>query len=400
MDATTERAAAQATHREFLAQRVRRVKPSGIRRFFDIAATMKDVISLGVGEPDFVTPRHICEAAIASINAGETHYTSNYGTLALREAIAGELHARYGLDYDPKTEIMATVGVSEALDDALRALVDPGDEVLVADPGYVAYEAGIIFAGGVPVPVPTRAENGFEPLAADYAALATPRTKAILLGSPNNPTGAVISREQLEGIAQLARERDLVVLSDEIYSRLVYGTEHASIASLPGMWERTVTLNGFSKAYAMTGWRIGYAAAPAHILEAMLKVHQYAIMCAPTDAQAAALEALRHGEDDVQAMVAEYTRRRTLMVDGFNGMGLTCHAPKGAFYAFPNITSTGLSADEFTEKLIQEEHVAVVPGDAFGEAGAGHIRCAYCTAYEKIEEALTRIARFVQKYRG
>jgi aminotransferase len=397
MDTTT---AQPTTHREFLAQRVQRVKPSGIRRFFDIAATMKDVISLGVGEPDFVTPRHICEAAIASINAGETHYTSNYGTLALREAIAAELHARYGINYDPKTEIVATVGVSEALDVALRALVDPGDEVLVPDPGYVAYEAGIIFAGGVPVPVPTRAENDFEPLAEDFASRVTPRTKAILIGTPNNPTGAVISREQLAGIAQLAQERDLVVLSDEIYSRLVYGVEHVSIASLPGMWERTVTLNGFSKAYAMTGWRIGYAAAPAHILEAMLKIHQYAIMCAPTDAQAAALEALQHGEPDVQAMVAEYARRRRLIVDGFNSMGLTCHAPKGAFYAFPNITSTGLTADEFTEKLIQEEHVAVVPGDAFGEAGAGHIRCAYCTAYEKIEEALERISRFVQRHRG
>jgi aminotransferase len=392
METTAQRPAAR---RELLAQRVQRVKPSGIRRFFDIAATMPDVISLGVGEPDFVTPRHICEAAIASINAGETHYTSNYGTLALREAIAAELQLRYGLTYTPANEIMATVGVSEALDDALRAVIDPGDEVLVPDPGYVAYEAGIIFAGGVPVPVPTRAENDFEPLAADFAALVTPRTKAILIGSPNNPTGAVISRTQLEGIARLAVAHDLVVLSDEIYSRLVYGAEHISIASLPDMWERTITLNGFSKAYAMTGWRIGYAAAPAHILEAMLKVHQYAIMCAPTDAQAAALEALQHGEDDVQAMVAEYARRRALMVAGFNRMGLTCHAPHGAFYAFPDITSTGLSADEFTERLIREEHVAVVPGDAFGAAGAGHIRCTYCTAYDKIEDALTRIERFV-----
>jgi aminotransferase len=397
MDATTERATTPSARREVLAQRVQRVKPSGIRRFFDIAATMPDVISLGVGEPDFVTPRHICEAAIASINAGETHYTSNYGTLALREAIAAELQARNGLTYHPTNEIMATVGVSEALDDALRAVIDPGDEVLVPDPGYVAYEAGIIFAGGVPVPVPTRAENDFEPMALDFAALVTPRTKAILIGSPNNPTGAVISRAQLEGIARLAVAHDLVVLSDEIYSRLVYDAEHISIAALPDMWERTVTLNGFSKAYAMTGWRIGYAAAPAHILEAMLKVHQYAIMCAPTDAQAAALEALQLGEDDVQAMVAEYARRRELMVNGFNRIGLTCHAPRGAFYAFPDISSTGLTADEFTERLIREEHVAVVPGDAFGAAGAGHIRCAYCTAYEKIEEALTRIERLVRR---
>jgi aminotransferase len=400
MDMTTAPAKAAASHREFLAQRVQRVKPSGIRRFFDIAATMKDVISLGVGEPDFTTPRHICEAAIASINAGETHYTSNYGTVALREAIAQELATRYGLTYDPADEIMATVGVSEALDDALRAVVDIGDEVLVPDPGYVAYEAGIILAGGVVIPVPTSAANGFEPMAADFANRITSRTKAILIGSPNNPTGAVISRTQLEAIAQIAQEHDLVVISDEIYSRLVYGAEHHSIAALPGMWERTITLNGFSKAYAMTGWRIGYAAAPPHILEAMLKVHQYAIMCAPTDAQAAALEALRHGEADVQAMVAEYQRRRLLMMAGFNRMGLPCHEPHGAFYVFPDITSTGLTADEFTEKLLSEEHVAVVPGDAFGAAGAGYVRCAYATAYEKLEEALTRIERFVARQRG
>ena len=388
------------THREFLAQRVQRVKPSGIRRFFDIAATMHDVISMSIGEPDFVTPRHICEAAIASINAGETHYTSNYGTVALREAIAEHLQTRYGLTYHPADEIVATVGVSEALDAALRAVVDIGEEVLVPDPGYVAYEAGIIFAGGVPVPVPTRAANGFEPLAADFASRVTPRTKAILIGSPNNPTGSVISRTQLAGIAKVAQEHDLVVISDEIYSRLVYGVDHISIASLPGMWERTITLNGFSKAYAMTGWRIGYAAAPRHILEAMLKIHQYTILCAPTDAQAAALQALHHGEADVVAMVTEYDRRRQLLVDGFNRMGLACHVPRGAFYAFPDITSTGMTAAEFTEALIKEERVAVVPGDAFGEAGAGFIRCAYCVAYDQLEEALTRIERFVTRHRG
>lgn len=388
------------TRREFLAQRVQLVKPSGIRRFFDIAATMKDVISLGVGEPDFVTPTHICDAAIAAIRAGDTHYTSNYGTVALREAIAHELTTRYGITYDPRTEILATVGVSEALDDALRAVIDPGDEVLTPDPGYVAYEAGIIFAGGSAVAVPTYAANGFEPQAADFAARITPRTKAILIGSPNNPTGAVISRTQLLGIAKLAQEHDLLVISDEIYSRLVYGVEHIAVASLPGMWERTITLNGFSKAYAMTGWRIGYAAAPQHIIEAMLKVHQYAIMCAATDSQAAALEALQHGEPDVQMMVTEYARRRQLMVDGFNRIGLTCHAPKGAFYVFPNISSTGMTPDAFTEALIKEEHVAVVPGTAFGEAGANHVRCAYCTAYDKLEEALVRIERFVQRHRA
>ncbi len=387
-----------STGREFLTERVRRVKPSGIRRFFDIAATMPDVISLGVGEPDFVTPRHICEAGIAAINEGRTHYTSNSGTIELREAIAQELHARYGLTYAPNGEIMVTVGVSEALDAALRAVVEDGDEVLVPDPGYVAYEAGIIFAGGTPVPVPTRAENGFEPQVADFASRVTPRTKAILLGSPNNPTGFVLSRAQMEGIAALACTHDLLVISDEIYSRLVYGAEHISMAALPGMWDRTITLNGFSKAYAMTGWRVGYAAAPRHILEGMLKIHQYAIMCAPTEAQAAALRALQHGEADVQAMVAEYTRRRALMLGELQRIGLPCHEPRGAFYVFPNITGTGLTAEQFAEMLLREEHVAVVPGDAFGEGGAGYVRCSYCTAYDKLEEALTRIERFVRQH--
>jgi aminotransferase len=375
-----------STGREFLAERVRRVKPSGIRRFFDIAASMPDVISLGVGEPDFVTPRHISEAGIAAINAGQTHYTSNSGTIALREAIAHELQARYHLMYAPEGEILVTVGVSEALDAALRAVVEDGDEVLVPDPGYVAYEAGITFAGGVAVPVPTYAANGFEPQVADFAKCITPRTKVILLGSPNNPTGFVLSRAQMEGIAALACEHDLLVISDEIYSRLVYGAEHISMASLPGMWERTITLNGFSKAYA---------AAPRHILEGMLKIHQYAIMCAPTESQAAALQALQHGEADVQTMVAEYARRRTLMLEGFSRIGLPCHEPRGAFYVFPNITGTGLTSEQFVEKLLHEEHVAVVPGDSFGAGGAGYVRCSYCTAYDKLEEALTRIERFV-----
>jgi aminotransferase len=388
------------TRRNPLAQRVQRVKPSGIRRFFDIAATMEDVISLGVGEPDFVTPQHICAAAIASIEAGETHYTSNYGTLALREAIAVELQRRIGVTYDPASEIMVTVGVSEALDCALRAVVDVGDEVLCADPGYVAYEAGIIFAGGVPVPIPTRPEDDFAPRAAAYAAAVTPRTKAILIGSPNNPTGSVIAREELEAIAHLAQEHDLVVISDEIYSRLVYDAEHVSIASLPGMRERTLLLNGFSKAYAMTGWRVGYAAAPRFFLEAMLKIHQYSIMSAPTNAQAAALAALQHGEPDVQTMHAEYARRRDLIVRGMNQIGLPCYAPKGAFYVFPSIAATGMDADTFVEKLIAEELVAVVPGDSFGAQGAGRIRCTYCTSYEKIEEALERMGRFVARHRA
>ena len=389
-----------STTRNMLSERVRSVKPSGIRRFFDIAASMPELISLGVGEPDFTTPEHIREAAIASIRAGHTHYTSNYGTLALRQAIARELSERNGLIYRPENEICVTVGVSEAVDLALRAVIDPGDEVLTPDPGYVAYEAGIIFAGGVPVPVPTTAATGFAPQAQAFAERITPRTKAILLGSPNNPTGSVITRAELEGLAALARQHDLIVISDEIYSRLIYGVEHVAVASLPGMWERTITLNGFSKAYAMTGWRVGYAAAPPAILEAMLKIHQYAIMCAPTDAQAAALQALEHGEPDVQSMVAEYQRRRHLMVAGLNRMGLTCHDPSGAFYVFPDITSTGMTSEAFVELLIREEQVAVVPGDAFGHAGAGYVRMAYCVAYDRLTEALDRIERFVYLHRA
>ncbi len=386
--------------RDPLASRVRRVKPSGIRRFFDIAATMEDVISLGVGEPDFTTPDHICQAAIRSIEAGNTHYTSNSGTIELRRAIAGELKKHTGVSYDPAHEILVTVGVSEAVDLALRAVVEIDDEVVTPDPGYVAYEAGIILAGGVPVPVPTSAADGFEPRAAAVAAAVTPRTKAILFGSPNNPTGSVISRAELEGIAAIAQERDLIVISDEIYSRLVYGVEHVSIASLPGMSERTIMLNGFSKAYAMTGWRVGYAAAPRVILEAMMKIHQYAIMCAPTDAQAAALQALGEGEPDVERMLAEYARRRRTIVDGFNSIGLVCHEPRGAFYAFPSIAITGMTADDFTEKLLNEERVAVVPGDAFGAQGAGYIRCTYCAAHDKIEQAIERIGHFVARHRA
>ncbi len=384
--------------RDVLAQRVRSVKPSGIRKFFDIVATMPDVISLGVGEPDFVTPEHIRRAGIASIERGDTHYTSNYGTLELREAVAAHLERLYGVRYDPRTEIMVTVGVSEAVDAALRALLDPGDEVLVPDPGYVAYEADVVFAGGAVAPIATRVEDAFEVKAAAVEALVSPRAKVLLLGNPNNPTGAVIERPELERIADVAERHDLLVLSDEVYSRLVYGSQHACVAVLPGMRERTILVDGFSKAYAMTGWRVGYACAPAHILEAMLKVHQYAIMCAPTASQAAALEAIVAGEADVAAMIADYDRRRRLMVDGLNRVGLPCYEPKGAFYAFPSIAGTGLSSDEFAEKLLFEEAVAVVPGSAFGQAGEGFIRCAYCTATDKIEQALERMARFVAKH--
>ena len=384
--------------REVLSQRVRQVKPSGIRKFFDIINTMPDVISLGVGEPDFVTPVHIRQAGIRSIELGHTRYTSNYGMIELREEIAAMLQRRYGLSYDPKTEILVTVGVSEGVDLAMRTIIDPGDEVISPDPGYVAYEADIVFAGGVPVPVPTYAKFDFGVRASEIEAAITPRTKMILIGNPNNPTGAVVPRAELEGIAKLAVEHDLIVSIDEVYSRLVYEQEHVSIAALPGMRERTILLDGFSKAYAMTGWRIGYVAAPVHILEAMLKVHQYAIMCAGTAPQEAALEALRNGEDDVQMMHADYARRRRMFVDGLNRIGLTCCEPRGAFYAFPYIGNTGMTDEEFAEKLLLEEQVAVVPGSSFGAAGVGYVRCAYCTAYNKLEEALVRIERFVKKH--
>ena len=384
--------------REVLSQRVLKVKPSGIRRFFDIINTMPDVISLGVGEPDFVTPEHIRQAGIASIQQGHTRYTSNYGLLELREEIAAMLQRRYGLSYNPMTQLLVTVGVSEGVDLAMRALIDPGDEVISSDPGYVAYEADIIFAGGVPVPVTTYAQYNFAVRASDIGAAITPRTKMILLGNPNNPTGAVIPREELEGIAKLAVEHDLIVASDEVYSRLVYNTEHISIASLPGMQERTLLLDGFSKAYAMTGWRIGYVAAPAHILEAMLKIHQYTIMCAGTAPQEAALEALRHGENDTLIMRDDYAQRGRMFVDGLNRIGLPCNEPRGAFYAFPQISHTGMTDDEFVEKLLAEEQVATVPGSSFGAAGTGYIRCAYCTATNKLEEALVRMERFLKRH--
>jgi aminotransferase len=383
--------------REVLSQRVRQVKPSGIRKFFDIINTMPEVISLGVGEPDFVTPSHIRQAGIRSIELGHTKYTSNYGILELREELAAMLHRRYGLTYNPANEILVTVGVSEGVDLAMRTIIDPGDEVISPDPGYVAYEADVIFAGGVPVAVPTFAKYDFGVRAAEIAAAITPRTKMILIGNPNNPTGAVVPKIELEGIAELAIKHDLIVAIDEVYSRLVYTQEHLSIASLPGMRERTILLDGFSKAYAMTGWRVGYVAAPEHILEAMLKIHQYSIMCAGTAPQEAALQALRHGEEDVQMMHQDYARRRRMFVDGLNRIGLPCCEPPGAFYAFPYIGNTGLTDEEFAEKLLFEENVAVVPGSSFGAAGQGYVRCAYCTAYDQLEESLVRMERFLKK---
>jgi aminotransferase len=386
--------------RQVLSERVRKVKPSGIRKFFDIINTMPDVISLGIGEPDFVTPERIRQAGLRSIEQGHTQYTSNYGLLELRQEIAAMLQSRYGLSYDPRKQLLVTVGVSEGVDLAMRTIIDPGDEVVSPDPGYVAYEADIIFAGGVPVPVPTYAKYDFAVRAAEIASVITPRTKMILLGNPNNPTGAVIPRNELEGIAKLALEHNLIVAVDEVYSRLVYGTEHVSVASISGMQERTILLDGFSKAYAMTGWRIGYVAAPAHILEAMVKVHQYTIMCAGTAAQEAALEALRYGEEDVRRMYDDYAHRGRMFVAGLNRIGLPCCEPHGAFYAFPYVGQTGMTDEEFAEKLLFEEKVAVVPGSAFGAAGTGYVRCSYCTAYNKLEEALVRIERFLKKHAG
>jgi aminotransferase len=384
--------------RNRISQRVADVPPSGIRRFFDIAATMKDVISLGIGEPDFVTPSIILEAGIRSLERGETHYTSNSGTLELRQELSGHLQRLYGVRYDPETELLITVGVSEALYLALTAIVDPGDEVIVPEPCFVAYTAEVVFAGGRPVVVDTKVEDGFQVTGAQVEAAVTPRTKAILIGYPNNPTGAVMTRERLLEIAQVAQRHDLIVISDEIYDRLVYGVAHTCFAGLPEMWERTILLGGFSKDYAMTGWRIGYAAAPADLLGAMRKVHQYTIMSAPTMAQAAAVAALRHGEGAVQEMVAEYDRRRRLIVDGLNSLGLSTFEPRGAFYAFPCISDSGMDDNEFSERLLLEEKVAVVPGSAFGRAGAGFVRCCYATDYEKIEQALERIGRFVRRH--
>jgi len=377
--------------------KVARIPASGIRRFFDLIAGVEGAISLGVGEPDFVTPERFREAAIRSIKEGKTKYTSNYGIRPLREAISEHTEKLRGVRYDVDREIIVTVGVSEAVDLAMRATLNDGDEVILADPSYVAYVPGIVLAGGVPVAVPTSEENAFRLLPDDVEAAITPRTRAILLGFPNNPTGAVLEREDVEGIARLAAEHDLLVYADEIYDRLVYGTEHQSILSQPNMKERTIYLAGFSKSYAMTGWRVGYACAPAEIIEQMMKIHQYTVMCVPTAAQYAALEALKTGEPEVQRMVGEYDKRRQYMWGRFNAMGLSCFEPRGAFYCFPNITSTGLSDDEFCEQLLKQERVVVVPGNAFGERGRGHIRACYASSMEQIVDACDRIERFVKQ---
>lgn len=380
----------------YLSDRVIKLKPSGIRKFFDIVATMDDVISLGIGEPDFCTPQVILDAGIQSLRDGQTHYTSNAGIPKVRKAVAEHLNKLYGVSYDAN-QVLMTVGVSEALYLVMNALCDPGDEVIVPTPCFVSYQAEVELAGAVVVEIPSRFEDNFDLNLEVLKKSITPRTKVIFIGYPNNPTGAVASRETMLEVAKLAEEHDLAVISDEIYDRLVYGVPHICFAALPGMKDRTVTLGGFSKAYAMTGWRIGYAAGPQHIIDAMNRVHQYTIMCAPVTAQLAALEALKNGEEDVLRMVAEYDRRRRLIVDGLNHIGLPTFEPRGAFYAFPRVDVTGISDVVFAERLLYEEKVAVVPGSAFGAGGDGYVRCSYATSYEKIEEALRRIERFCKR---
>jgi aminotransferase len=385
----------------FLAERVAGLAPSGIRRFFDMLNEMRDVISLTIGEPDFTTPEPITRAAVASLGRGETHYTANGGMIELRGKIAEHLAARYGVTYDPRTELTITVGASEAVDVSLRAILNPGDEVIYHEPCFVAYAPLIELAGGVPVRIPTREVDAFRVSAAQIEAAISSRTKAIFLGYPNNPTGAVLDRDELAAIAAVAARHDLLVVSDEIYDRLVYGGhQHVAFSTLPEMRERTILIGGFSKAYAMTGWRIGYVAAPPGLMSGIGKIHQYGIMCAPTPAQHAAMAALETGEPFVLEMLNEYERRRTLMTQRLNEMGLSCFEPRGAFYCFPNVTSTGLDDEMFAQRLLAEEHVAVVPGSAFGPSGAGHVRACYATEFEQIVEAMDRIERFVIRCRA
>ncbi len=388
-------------YERMLNRRVADVPPSGIRKFFDVVSEMRDVISLGVGEPDFKTPWDYSDAAIYSLRQGRTHYTSNRGMPELRREIAAYMEGRFSVSYRPDTEILVTVGASEGIDLALRALVGPGDEVLVPDPSYVSYAPGVAFAGGTCVPLPTRAEDAFRLTPETLAGAITPRTKALILPYPNNPTGAIMGGGDLQALAAVLKDTSIAVISDEIYAELTYGeARHVSFASIPGMWERTITLNGFSKAFAMTGWRMGFACGPRELLDVMVKIHQYTIMCAPTAGQYAALEALRAGREndyaEVRRMVDAYDRRRRMIVEGLREAGLPCHEPLGAFYAFPSVKGTGMSAEAFCEGLLWDQHVAAVPGNAFGTLGEGHVRCSYAASNENIKEALRRISRYVE----
>lgn len=380
---------------EFVADVMGKVPPSGIRRYFDLASEIDDVVSLGVGEPDYVTPWHIREACIHSLECGETSYTSNYGLIELREELSELFSTKYGVDYDPTSEILVTSGVSEALDVAIRAITNPGDEIIVVQPSYVAYVPSVMFAGGVPVIVSTKLENNFKLTAEELESAITNKTKAVIINYPNNPTGATMGRKDLEAIADVVCEHDIMVISDEVYDCLTYNGGHTCFSSLEGMRDRTILLNGFSKAYAMTGFRMAYAMSSPEIISAMMLIHQYSMLCAPITAQIGAIEALRNGTDEMNRMVRDYDRRRHLIVSGLKKIGLDCFEPKGAFYAFPSVKNTGLTSDQFAERLLNEQKVVTIPGDVFGEAGTGFLRCSYATSREEIEKALERIGAFV-----
>ncbi len=382
---------------KILAKTVVEIKPSGIRKFFDIANTMEDVISLGVGEPDFRTPWQIRSAGIRSLERGQTRYTSNRGLDALRQEISKYVERKYSVSYSPKSDILITVGGSEAIDAAIRAITNPGDEIIIPEPSYVCYEPMTRLAGGVPVIINTQAENEFKLTKEELLSAITDKTKALILPYPCNPTGAIMDECDLSAIAEVLRERDILVISDEIYAELTFGSKHVSIASIPGMRERTVMINGFSKTFSMTGWRLGYACGPAEIMKEITKIHQFAIMCAPTTSQYAATEALRACDEEVEKMKEEYDARRKIIVKGFCDIGLECREPKGAFYAFPSIKSTGMTSEEFCEKLLYAKKVALVPGTAFGESGEGFVRASYCYSVEHIKTALTRIAEFLRQ---
>ena len=383
-------------YEKVLTETVKDIKPSGIRKFFDIANTMEDVISLGVGEPDFRTPWQIRSAGIRSLEGGATRYTSNRGLEALRDEISAYVKRKYSVEYDAASEILVTVGGSEAIDAAVRAVTAPGDEIIIPEPSYVCYEPIVRLAGGVPVIINTKSENDFKLTRGELKEKITPKTKAIILPYPSNPTGAIMEYEDILAISEEIKDTDIVVISDEIYAELTYGgKKHVSAPAVPGMKERCVLVNGFSKAFAMTGWRLGYACGPAPIMAMITKIHQFAIMCAPTTSQYAAVEALRHCDEEVEKMLEEYDMRRKIMVSGFNKLGLECREPKGAFYAFPCIKSTGLTSEEFCERLLREKHVAVVPGTAFGDSGEGFVRASYCYSTAHIKEALRRIGEFL-----
>ena len=381
-----------------ISDKVKNIPPSGIRKFFDIVTEMGDAISLGVGEPDFDTPWHIREEGIYSLEKGRTVYTSNAGLKELREEICIYMHRRFDLMYSPVTQSLITVGGSEGIDLVFRSIIEPGDEVLVPEPSFVSYKPCVVLAGGTPVPITTRADNGFKLTPEELEASITPKTKALVLSYPNNPTGGIMGREDLEAIAEVLRDKNILIISDEIYAELTYGQDHVSIANIDGMYDKTVIISGFSKAYAMTGWRLGYALGPEELIAAMTKVHQYGIMSAPTTSQYAAIAAMKNGDPDVEVMRNAYDQRRRVMMEGFINMGLDCFEPLGAFYVFPSIKKTGLTSEEFCEKLLYDQKVAVVPGTAFGESGEGYIRCSYAYSIDEIKEALGRIEIFVKKY--